>query len=361
MSTRDEPKLPRARRAVMPEGTAATVLKRQAVWSLTAALIAGGTLALWEPPAWAALGLPVGLGLMLAYLPRPGQGLRAALGVLAASAMAATLDLSAVWIVGAAAGFGAASLVALPSLPTRALHGALAGGAGSSLLVFAALDPILSLPWPTSVSVQVAIGTFLVSLGASQALWATHLKWSSADRVPSPAQIRATLSAEHQEACIRAWNLDQALAAKAPDAETRDGLGEVAAWVYRLSWVMQALGRELAALDPEKLDSRVETARASMERADDALTREPRAATVRHLEQLAAHRDALILERQRTSALIEYALAFLEQARAGLALARVRPGEGMPERLGDVLDRLRTQTVEGDARRATARQLTPLA
>ena len=125
--------------------------------------------------------------------------------------MAAALGLSAVWMVGAAAGFGAATLVSLPSLPTRALHGALAGGAGSSLLVFAALDPVLSLPWPTAVWVQVAIGAFLVSLGASQALWVTHLKWSSADRVPSPAQIRSTLAAEHQEPCVRAWNLDQAL------------------------------------------------------------------------------------------------------------------------------------------------------
>jgi hypothetical protein len=73
------------------------------------------------------------------------------------------------------------------------------------------------------------------------------------------------------------------------------------------------------------------------------------------------HRHLIDIERQRTHALVEYALAFLEEVRAGLAVARELPGEAIPERLSEVLGRLRGQAKAGDARRRTAREMTSIA
>ena len=80
-------------------------------------------------------------------------------------------------------------------------------------------------------------------------------------------------------------------------------------------------------------------------------------ATAEHLKRLLEHRAAIAVERGRTDALVEYALAFLEEARAGLAVARELPGEAIPDRLPEVLGRLRTQARDGDARRRTVREL----
>ena len=66
---------------------------------------------------------------------------------------------------------------------------------------------------------------------------------------------------------------------------------------------------------------------------------------------------AIQTERQRTEALVDYALAFLEEARAGLAIARELPGEASPDRLPEVLGRLRDHATEGDVRRRTNREM----
>jgi len=277
--------------------------------------------------------------------------------VAAASWGAAEVGANPLWVGGAFAGAFALALARGPTLMTT-LQGALAGATTAALggeLAGLVRSPALGQSW------LLAAGVGLLTLAVAQTLWLGAIDWISSDRVPSPRVINNTLPAPFREPCHRAWTLDSALATEARDPDTRDGLGEVAAWVYRLSWTMASLSRELEAMNPEQLGARLEQARKTASEATDALTREPREATVRHIEQLVAHRDAIALELERTRALIDYALAFLEQARAGLTLARVRPGEGMPDRLTEVLGRLRSQTAEGDARRRTARQLTPLA
>lgn len=356
MASPAEPRLPRSVRATLPEGAPRRVLFRALGWALAQGLV---TLALTRvtglPPALG-FGLALGAGLLASQLPRLAA-LPAAALVAGLAWAASGLGLSPILTAGAAAGTLAVAL-AQGAGGGRALQGAFAGAAAAGL--GARLAAELLAPLAPGLA-QAGLEGAITGLLAAQGLWVAAIRWIASDRLPSRAAIDRTLPAELREPCYRALALDRALAAQTPDPDTRDGLGEVAAWVYRLSWTLAALGRELGALEPERVEARLAEAKKSAEEASDPLTREPREATARHLEQLVQHRDALRLEQQRTSALIEYALAFLEQARAGLALARVRPGEGMPERLGDVLDRLRSQTAEGDARRRTARQLTPLA
>ncbi len=357
MTSPAEPRLPRVIRASLPRAARRQALVLGLLWAGIGATV-GALLGAFIPSAHPFLlfGCAAAAGLPLAAR-RVGWGLLAALALFALGMAISVARWSPFLIAGSALGV---LLVLLRQGPGFAvtLQGALAGATLST--VAAALSARLlevGLPATLTGGLQGA----LVGISFAPLLWLASVEWKSAVRAPPPRIIQATLPAEHREPCVKAWELDQALAAQTSETETRDGLGEVAAWVYRLSWSQAALSRELQNIDAERLEGRLSEARKAAAEAGDALTREPREATVRHLEQLSSHRDALILEQQRTGALIDYALAFLEQARAGLALARVRPGEGMPERLGDVLTRLRSQTAEGDARRQTARQLTPLA
>lgn len=356
MASPAEPRLPTATRATLPSETPRRILTRSVAWSGVAALVTallslGSSV---DPAPVFACGLSAGLALAI---PRPLAAALGTLGVIAAAVAADLLGLSPVLTAGATLGVITVALMQGPGW-TTALQGAFSGALAAALGARLGLAlPGLGLP---ALALSAAQGA-IVGLCAAQVLWVASIVWISADRLPSVRVIEATLPAPLREPALRAHALDQALAAQTTEPETRDGLGEVAAWVYRLSWTQAALERELSNLDADRLQTRLVEAREAAAKAVDPLTREPREATVRHLEQLVQHRDAIGLEQERTGALIAYALAFLEQARAGLALARVRPGEGMPDRLGDVLSRLRSQTAEGDARRRTARQLTPLA
>ena len=62
-------------------------------------------------------------------------------------------------------------------------------------------------------------------------------------------------------------------------------------------------------------------------------------------------------ERARAESLQTYALAYLEEARAGLAVARLLPGEHTPEALGSVLERLREHAADRSSRRNAAREV----
>lgn len=201
----------------------------------------------------------------------------------------------------------------------------------------------------------------VLGLVTGQLLLLPGLRTRSTSRIPSPARIRATLEEAYREPCMNAWTTDQQVAKASPDQETRDGLGEVGAWIYKLQWTLQALDRQLAEQDPVALQERIAKTFEDAEDASDPFVRERRLATARHLEQLQAHLGELERERRRTEALREYASAFLEEARTGLALAHVTPGSHTPERLDDVLGRLRTYSDEREARRNTAHEVVRLA
>jgi hypothetical protein len=136
-------------------------------------------------------------------------------------------------------------------------------------------------------------------------------------------------------------------------------MAEVATWVFRLQQTLQTLDHELESIDVVEIRQRIAACEDLNETAD-AFTRERKKATAVHLNRLLDHRKAIEIERGRTEAMVDYALAYLEEARAGLAVARELPGEAVPDRLSEVLDRLRSQAKEGDARRRTAREMSTI-
>ena len=128
-------------------------------------------------------------------------------------------------------------------------------------------------------------------------------------------------------------------------------------WVYRLQQTLRKLDSALDTVDLSSIDERIQAAESSHDQPD-TFTRDRQRATIAHLQQLKAHQKAIELEKTRTTALVEYAMAYLEEARAGLFLGTTYVGEGAPGQLSEVLERLRTYAVEGSARRQTARELT---
>lgn len=264
--------------------------------------------------------------------------------------------LSGAQVIGAGAvvGLGLGPMEGAKLDPWRRAQAVFGGAAGAGLGWWA-VTALIGAPGDSALIGALQGAT--LGLVASQAIVAAAMQWHASDRIPSPSRIRGSLSPTYREPCLRASALDQGFGRQAPDPETRDGLGEVAAWVYRLQWTLMSLDRELEGLQSEQIQERrvdlTERALAS----EDEFTRDRLLATARHLEQLLKHRDALALERGRTAALSEYASAYLEEARAGLALARIQPGDHVPERLSDVLGRLRGHAAAGEAQRRTAREV----
>lgn len=363
------PSLKVGRAQLLPE-LKAGLLPRQAAWiawsALAGALMAATDLVDRAPmPAFA---LALALSAWAAFPRQWGRGPLLALATVGAALLTGllldrdprTLLLGPELLVaGAVAGAGLTLLDGAPRSRWRQLNGALGGAAGAGLGLWAA-DTLAGSPLGAG-ALEGAVHGAVFGLVASQGLVASAFTWRDTDRIPSPPRIKATVAPAWRDPCLRAWELDRAFERQAPDPETRDGLGEVAAWVYRLQWTLQALDRELDAMGGDALESRQLELLARAEGHEDPFTRERLEATARHLGQLQRHRASLARERERTEALSEYASAFLEEARAGLALAQVQPGEHTPERLGDVLGRLRAHAAERDAHRATAREVSSLA
>ncbi|MEQ1567048.1 MAG: hypothetical protein ABMA64_15525, partial [Myxococcota bacterium] len=232
------------------------------------------------------------------------------------------------------------------------VHGALGTIIGSVLGLWVA-TALVPAALPTIVS--AALTTGIVALIGSQGLLPVAIRFDTAPQLPTARDIQRALRIAYRPPVFRALDLYAACQTHAPDRESRRGLAEVATWVFRLQSTMQTLDGELAQIDPEQVQARIDQNRAAG--ALDDFTRERRAETAHHLERLLQHRDAISVERNRTDAQVDYALAFLEEARAGLAVARELPGEASPDRLREVLHRLRQHAQEGDARRKTAREL----
>jgi hypothetical protein len=235
----------------------------------------------------------------------------------------------------------------------RLTNAALAGAAIFPLAVTAQRALAGSLP----ALLAAPLSILAASAGTAIVLAVVALDWHAVARIPSPRRIRSALAPRYQEPCLKAWEHDRIVHTLAPDRETREGLGEVAAWVFRLSLALQEQDQELTLLAGEDIGQRVDAARAAVQTTEDGYTRDRRQATLRHLELMERHRDALALERQRTESLLEYALATLSEARAGLAFSRKGSGLPAPEGLDQVLGRLRAYASEEAARRDTAREL----
>ncbi len=257
----------------------------------------------------------------------------------------------------AAAAVVGASLPSLDGGPTetwRRAQGALALVATSGLGWFVA-ERLIPAGW--TLTAQVGMGAIVTSLVCAQALVVLSLRWTTRSRIPHRDKLTEALRADHRGPALQAWQLDHDLAQLSPDPETRDGLGEVAAWVFRLQWTRQQLISERERTGSEDLHTRIATLTEQAEAAADTFTRDRLLATVDHLQRLRGHQDALDAELSRVAALTEYAIAFLEEARAELTLARMTPGDATPDRLPDVLDRLRAYSNERAVNRKTQREV----
>lgn len=355
-SPKDLP-VPAASGSIQPwveRGALEQLPKRQAAWVIGSAL-AGAVTAL--APLWLfqpelALALAMGVGASLVDLRR----VWAAPLVIAAVGLTGLICVAMGWpvVVGASAVAGAIGAYLFPQR-TDALdivHGALGTIIGSVLGLWVA-TALVPAALPTIVS--AALTTGIVALIGSQGLLPVAIRFDTAPQLPTARDIQRALRIAYRPPVFRALDLYAACQTHAPDRESRRGLAEVATWVFRLQSTMQTLDGELAQIDPEQVQARIDQNRAAG--ALDDFTRERRAETAHHLERLLQHRDAISVERNRTDAQVDYALAFLEEARAGLAVARELPGEASPDRLREVLHRLRQHAQEGDARRKTAREL----
>ncbi len=329
------------------EGT--HLLRRQLAWTAAQAVTAGG-LALVGLDQDPVLGLAIATG-MGVVATRPARVYL--LPLVLVFVVATTLVLAGIGFPGAVAAGAAAGLAASRGDGVARVEGMLAGVAGAGIGLWAA--DRLGLVGTGGVGTALWAGT-IVGLASAQALLPGALRWTLPTRIPSPGRIQATLASPYRAACMRAWQLDQSFDGSAPDRVTRAGLAEVAAWVYRLALTLQTLDGDLARIDPIAIGHRLD-ALTQGPPDEDPFIRDRRVGTAGHLARLLEHRAALALERARTESLQDYALAYLEEARAGLSLARVLPGERTPEALGAVLEKLRTHAAESGARRQTAREI----
>ncbi|MEZ4316053.1 MAG: hypothetical protein R3F61_01050 [Myxococcota bacterium] len=258
-------------------------------------------------------------------------------------------------VVGAGAAAGALATWLLPHRTDWLDHvnGALATLTGSSLGLWAATALI---PNGAPLVITAILSAGLVGLMGSQGLLPAALRFDSGPDLPTARQIKAELQLRYRPPVFRALELFEKARQHAPDRDTSGGLAEVATWVYRLQLTRQTLDSEAESIDPLSINDRIDRYE-NPQPDEDEFTRERHAATAAHLKRLLEHRSLIDVEIRRNEALVEYALAFLEEARAGLAVARELPGETMPERLDEVLHRLRSTAEDGDTRRRTAREV----
>ncbi len=333
----------------LPDSERRALLLRQAGWALVTLLatLTMGGLGLDANAAMTA-GVACGLGLLVTQAQNPHLLPFFLLATAAGTVGGEWLGFGA-W---SSAGWVAGVLVGRAGFLGR-IEGGLAGFAGAAVGAWLAA---LMVPDSTTLGGAAAVGV-TAGLGASLALLPGALRFVPLNSCPSPARVRATLAEPYRAPVYRAWQVEQELSRQAPDRATREGLGEVAFWVYRLGLTLQTLDHDVLRLDPDGIGARRAELVLRVEAADDSFVRERYLGTIGHLDQMLEHRGHLVRERARTASLQEYAVAYLDEARAGLAVARLLPGEATPEQLGSVLERLRSHAAAGGARRNAAREL----
>ena len=238
----------------------------------------------------------------------------------------------------------------------RAINGSLIAATGAAIGWWVGLRV-----WPTAGASQLIGCSMAMAAPASLALWVRALRPWSATRIPSQRTIVRELAEAYRPPCIEALRLDQTIEAECEDRHCRDGLGEVAAWVYRLQWILQRMDRELSTSPEMDLKGRLERAEAAVSETTDRFTRDRRRATLSQLNRLSAHLDRIRIERERALALVDFALVNLEEARAQLVLARLQPGAHAPPSVHEVLTRLRAWSQQQEAEQSSLREMACMA
>lgn len=328
--------------------------RHQALWVLGHVLAAGAAWAagLWSSAPEIALTLTIAAGAAFANPFRLWTAPLVAGGVTATGLAFTALEWPAVIGAGAAAGAMAAWVLPWRTDWLDSVNAALGALTGSSLGLFIGT---VAVPETLPAGLAPVLTAALVGLLGSAGLVPVALRFDQHPTLPTRREIERALRVAYRPPAFRALDLFGAARKATNDADTQRGLAEVATWVFKLQQTLQALDTELDGINPSEIEERI--AKALDASATDEFTRERKQATAEHLKRLLEHRAAIAVERGRTDALVEYALAFLEEARAGLAVARELPGEAIPDRLPEVLGRLRTQARDGDARRRTVREL----
>ena len=333
-------------------GSALKALPARQVRWVTAQLIAAVALtAMWSTHPEIAICLSLSAGVAALNWRKIWTFPLVASLVTAAGMAMSALELSPIIGAGLMAGAIAAWMVPEPTDWLDHLHAALGVVTGSSLGLWAAT---LMLPATAQPIVGVVLTAALVGLMGSAGLAPIALRFDH-PTLPSRRAVRRALEPTFRPEVFQAFDLYRGSSKAAPDAPTRRGLCEVATWVFRLQKARQTLERELGQINPERIQARISAT--EDEATTDPFTQERLQATAGHLRRLLDHRKVIELEWKRNHALVDYAVAFLEEARAGLAIAREMPGEAIPDRLPEVLERLRSHAVTGDARRRTAREM----
>jgi hypothetical protein len=331
----------------------AALPRRMARWVTAGAVAAAalGPTGAWRTSPELALAACIGVGAAAAGPRVAWAAPLIAAGTLLVGALFEAQEWPTVLGAGAAAGALAAAF-----LPERTdgldwLNAGLGTLIGSTMGLFVAER----VPFPAGSPGALEIGTWavLALLLGSAGLLPVAWRHDYLPAVPTRAEIAVALPVPYREPALAALDIYQR--AHGPsDPATRRGLAEVTRWVFRLQTDLLTLDRELAGIDPDAIQVRIADAEKPV---GDDFTRERKQATAAHLRRLLDHRVIIATERGRTDALSVYALAFLEEARAGIAVARALPGEAVPDRLPEVLQRLRTQATAGEARRRTAREI----
>ncbi len=336
-------------------GSAVRQLPRHAaLWVVAQSVAAAvtGVTGLWSTHPEIALTLCIAVGAAFASPQKLWAAPLVAGGVAAAGFLFTLIDLPAV--IGAGAAAGALASWALPWRTdwldsVNAGLGVLTGSSVGLFLAASALPPSL----PALAAAGVTAG--LVGVVGVLGLLPVAIRFDTRPAMPSHREVRNALKTPYRPPVFRAMDLYAAAAKQNADQDTLHGLAEVTTWVFRLQITLQSLDGELEAISETDIRDRIAKCYATDD-ADD-FTKERRLATAVHLERLLEHRSTMSTERGRNDALVDYALAFLEESRAGLAMARELPGEAIPDRLPEVLNRLRHQASSGDARRKTAREI----
>lgn len=336
----------------LPRHERRALLARQTSWAVTQ-MLAATAFSFWGMGSGNGIATAVAVGLGLAVARREDIHLVPfhVLATVAGALILGVFGFDPLMAAGAAAGL----LAGRPGFTGR-IEGFLAGMAATGIADWA----FLGLTEGSLGFFGFPLFSLLTGFAAAQALLPGALAFQSQARVPSPGNIQSTLQVDYRPPCLRAWQLEQELLRQAPDLQTREGLGEVGFWVYRLGLTLQTLDQDIARVDPEAVATRRQELLTSAAATDDSFIRDRQQGTAQHLERLLQHRTSLVRERARTVSLQDYALAYMEEARAGLAVARLLPGDETPEQLGAVLTRLREHAAEGGARRQAAREMQAL-
>lgn len=176
--------------------------------------------------------------------------------------------------------------------------------------------------------------------------------------LPNTFELFTKLRGPFRQPVYRAILLCRQARTQVSDRHTRAGLIEIVRWVFRLQQVANRLTVRIESIHVEEIYKQMNAHKNS--RSSDALTLERKKETQKHLEKLLQHRDSMALEIERTEAMVEFANAFLEEVNASLYLSKTRNYSFQPDRLPDVLHRLRSHAIGESARSQTQIELATL-